>query len=127
MGTRFMATEEAAIHQDIKTALVEGKVGGTELVMRGVKNTERVYKNAVSSKVREIEAEFPGDFPKIHELVKGENYRKSFQETGDAQSSVWSCGESMCLIDDVPTVKVLMESMIAEAEESIRASNSMLQ
>jgi hypothetical protein len=50
--------------------------------MRSVRNTERVYKNRTATRVQGIEAEHPGDFSKIHELVKGENYRKSFQETG---------------------------------------------
>ena len=86
-GTRFRATKEAAIHQDIKQALVEGGTGSTTLVMRSVRNSERVYKNRCAEEVLAIEAEHPGDFKKIHHLVSGENYRKSFQETGDAQSS----------------------------------------
>ena len=120
MGTRFMATKEAAIHENIKKALVEGGAGETTLVMRSVKNTERVYKNKTAIKVQELEREFPGDFSKIHSYVKGENYRVSFQETGDAESSVWSCGEVMSLIDDVPTCEELIERMVKEAEESLK-------
>ena len=115
MGTRFMATQEAAIHSDIKQALVEGGAGSTTLVMRSVRNTERVYKNATALEVQAIEAEHPGEFKRIHHLVSGENYRKSFQETGDAESSVWSCGPVMALIDDCPTCEELITRMVDEA------------
>merc|ERR1712060_101578 len=97
-------------------ALVKAKVTDTTHVLRSVKNTERVYKNETAMKVREIEAEKPGDFNAIYPYVKGENYRKSFQETGDAESSVWSCGQSIGLIKDVPTCKELLDTMVAEAE-----------
>ncbi|GMH80567.1 hypothetical protein TL16_g08600 [Triparma laevis f. inornata] len=120
MGTRFMATKEAPIHEGIKKALVETGAGGTTLVMRSVRNTERVFKNDTAIKVRELETEFPGDFSKIHEYVKGENYRKSFQETGDVNSSIWSCGEVMSLIDDCPSCEDLIEGMVKEAEEALK-------
>ena len=66
MGTRFMATNEAPIHENIKNALVEGSEHSTTLVMRSMKNTERVYKNKAAEEVLAIEKEFPGDFKKIH-------------------------------------------------------------
>jgi NAD(P)H-dependent flavin oxidoreductase YrpB (nitropropane dioxygenase family) len=66
-----MATKEAPIHENIKRAIVAGGVGDSTLVMRGVKNTERVYKNAAVLKVQELEGQYPGDFSKIHEYVKG--------------------------------------------------------
>lgn len=94
-GTRFMATVEAPIHQNIKEALVRGDERSTTLVMRSVRNTERVYKNSTALKVQEIERAQPGKFEAIHQYVKGENYRKSFQESGDTESSIWSCGQSM--------------------------------
>lgn len=71
MGVRFMATKEAPIHDNIKQALVNGTVSDSTLVMRSVKNTERVYKNAVALKVQQLEQQYPGDFSKIHEYVKG--------------------------------------------------------
>ena len=71
-------------------------------------------------KVAEIEKQHPGDFKKIAHLVKGDNYRKSFQETGDADSSVWSAGIVMGLIDDLPTCKDLLDGIVAEAEETIQ-------
>lgn len=95
MGTRFMATVEAPIADGIKQALVRGDEYSTALVMKSVRNTERVYRNPTALEVQRIEKEKPGDFKAIQPLVKGDNYRKSFQETGDATSSVWSCGQSI--------------------------------
>jgi len=120
MGTRFMATKEAPIHDNIKKAIVEADETKTTHIFRSVKNTERVYLNEQAKKVREVEAEKPGDFNAIYPLVRGELYRQSFQETGDTQNSVWSCGQSIGLIDDVPTCKDLVTRIVAEAEDIIR-------
>merc|ERR1712183_1219881 len=120
MGTRFMATVEAPVHQKIKEALVKAKITDTTHIFRTLKNTERVYKNPMTLKVREIEEKNPGNFSAIGHLVKGENYRVSFQETGDPDSSCWSCGQSIGLIKDVPTCKELCDSVVAEAEDIIR-------
>eukprot|EP00927_Polykrikos_kofoidii_P004483 TRINITY_DN11770_c0_g1_i2.p1 TRINITY_DN11770_c0_g1~~TRINITY_DN11770_c0_g1_i2.p1 ORF type:complete len:330 (+),score=47.54 TRINITY_DN11770_c0_g1_i2:80-1069(+) len=120
MGTRFMATKEAPIKDGIKDALVKAKVTDTTHVMRTLKNTERVFKNPVVMAVREIEEKDPGDFSKISHLVKGENYRKAFQETGDPSNSVWSCGQSIGLINDIPSCQDLVEGIVAEAEDIIR-------
>jgi nitronate monooxygenase len=120
MGTRFMATKEAPIKDGIKQALVNAKVTDTMHIMRTVKNTERVYKNAQTKKVKAIEDAQPGEFGAIYPLVKGEIYRQAFQETGDAENSCWSCGLSIGLIDDIPTCKDLVEKVVAEAEDIIR-------
>ena len=119
-GTRFMATVEAPIHQNIKQALVDGDEKSTTLVLRSLRNTERVFKNPTAMKVREIEAKHPGEIEPIYPFLKGDNYRKSFQETGDTQSSVWSCGQVMGLIDDIPTCAVLCKRISDEAEDIIR-------
>lgn len=119
MGTRFMATRESPIHANIKQAIVDGDHNDTMLVMRSVGNTERVYKNKTSLEVAAIEKKHPGEFNEIYPLVRGDNYRRSFHETGDTQSSVWSCGQVMALINDVPTCKDLIEGMVAEAEAII--------
>jgi len=120
MGTRFMATVEAPIHDGIKQALVKGQETDTTLVMRSLKNTERVYKNKTAKQVQEIEARDPGNIHAIRHLVSGENYRKSFQETGDPETSVWSAGCVMGLIDDIPSCKVLIERMVQEAQDTIQ-------
>ena len=86
-GTRFMATTEAPIHDGIKRALVKGDERSTTLVMQSVGNTERVYRNAVAEEVKAIEKRTPGKIEAIRHLVSGENYRRSFQETGDPNTS----------------------------------------
>ena len=119
MGTRFMATKEAPIHDNVKQALVEGTENSTTLVMRTMKNTERVYKNKAAEEVVALEKEYPGQFEKIHHLVRGENYRKVFQETGNLEDGVWSAGTVMGLIDSVVSCEQLCNSIIAEAESVI--------
>merc|ERR1711959_50472 len=116
MGTRFMATQEAPIHAGIKQALIDTDERGTMHVMRSVNNTERVFKNPTSQEVADTEDEYPGEFEKFGHLVKGMKYKESFQQTGNTQDSVWSCGQSIGLIDDVPTCQALLESIVAEAE-----------
>jgi nitronate monooxygenase len=124
MGTRFMATTEAPIHHNIKQALVDSGISDTTLVMRSVRNTERVFKNDCAVEVQQLEAEFPGQFDKIHHLVKGENYKASFLETGDITSSVWSCGPVVSLIDDIPTCQELIDRIMLDAEATIGNLNS---
>jgi len=120
MGTRFMATQECTIHQNIKQALVDGDERSTTYVFRTLKNTERVYKNKTSELVRKIESERPGDFSAIKEYVSGTLYKDSFHVTGDTQSSVWSAGIVMGLINDIPTCQQLIERMVNEAVEIIQ-------
>jgi len=117
MGTRFMATVEAPIHQNIKQALVDAGEMDTTHIFRSLGNTERVFKNEKAKIVRDIEHEKPGDFMAIAPHVSGELYRKSFQETGDVQSSVWSCGQSIGLIEDIPTCDELIKNIMSDAEE----------
>lgn len=119
-GTRFMATQEAPIHDNIKQALVNADERDTTHIFRTVGNTERVFKNSQAAKVKAIEAEHPGEFSKIHHLVKGELYRQSFQETGDIDNSVWSCGQSIGLIDSVPSCEDLIQGIVNEAAAIIQ-------
>ncbi|KAJ9461561.1 hypothetical protein DIPPA_70187 [Diplonema papillatum] len=125
-GTRFMATKEAPIHDNIKKALIEGDERSTTLVLRTLRNTERVYKNETALKVKSIEEKNPGQIEPIYPYLRGENYRKSFQETGDVKSSVWSCGQVMGLIDDAPTCAVLCKRIADEAEVAIRRTQAAL-
>jgi NAD(P)H-dependent flavin oxidoreductase YrpB (nitropropane dioxygenase family) len=126
MGTRFMATKEAPIHANIKKALVDGDENSTTLIFRTLNNTERVYKNKTSMQVVEIESKQPGDFGAIRHLVRGDMYRKSFQETGDTTDSCWSVGPAMGLIHDVPTCKELLDRMMIECEQTIHALKARL-
>jgi NADH:quinone reductase (non-electrogenic) len=119
MGTRFIATVEAPVHINIKKAIVAGTETDTMIVMRSLKNTERVYKNEYSMKVAEIEKEKPGDIKAIIEYVKGDHYKTAFQETGDPQSVVWSCGQGIGNINDIPTCKELLARIVNDAETII--------
>ena len=87
MGTRFMATVEAPIHINIKQAIVEGDHTKTMLILRSLKNTERVYANDMAKKAAQAEKEKPGDFQVVREYISGSKYRISFQETGDTTDS----------------------------------------
>jgi NAD(P)H-dependent flavin oxidoreductase YrpB (nitropropane dioxygenase family) len=83
MGTRFLATVEAPIHDNVKKAIVEASETDTVLVMRSMRNTERVFKNKAAEEVARIEKEHPGDFSKIKHLIGGKIYKDVFHNTGD--------------------------------------------
>jgi nitronate monooxygenase len=121
MGTRFIATKEAPVHQNVKQALVDATELDTRLVMRALRNTERVLKNAGVDKLLEIEREKGAalKIQDIHEQVAGV-YPKVMIE-GDMDSGAWSCGMVVGLIRDVPTVRELIDRTMAEAEQLIRA------
>jgi len=126
MGTRFMVTKESPIKDGIKNAIVKADERDTTLVLRSLKNTERVFKNKTALEVQKIEAKHPGNIGKIIHLLRGVNYKKSFYETGDAESSVWSCGQGIGLIDDIPTCKDLVERIVGEAEDIIKRQNAFI-
>jgi NAD(P)H-dependent flavin oxidoreductase YrpB (nitropropane dioxygenase family) len=120
MGTRFLATVEAPVHQHIKEALVAGDERQTALLFRTLRNTARVFKNSVAEKVVEIEAKpGPTDFADLAPLVAGERGKKVIAE-GEMEYGIWSAGQVMGLIRDVPTVRELVERIVREAEGIIR-------
>ena len=86
--------------------------------MRTVRNTERVFNNKAAQKVLEIEKEHQG-VREISHLVRGDNYREVFQESGDLDKGVWSAGTVMGLIDEVVTCEGLVNSIVEEAESII--------
>merc|ERR1712199_2529 len=127
MGTRFMATKEAFIHDKIKQALVDGDHTGTMTILRSMKNTERVFKNEQAMNAKAEEDKQPGDINVVIKYISGSLYKKSFQETGNTQDSVWSCGQVMGLIDDVPTVETLVKRIVTDAHSTVSARlNGML-
>jgi NAD(P)H-dependent flavin oxidoreductase YrpB (nitropropane dioxygenase family) len=121
MGTRFIATQEAPVHDNVKQALVEADELQTRLIMRPLRNTERVLNNAVTERVLEIEREKGADvdIEDIRRLVAGEGGRKVLHE-GDMDAGVWSCGMVAGLIHDIPTCAELIDRIMSEAEEIIR-------
>ena len=125
MGTRFIATKEAPVHQNVKEALVNASELDTELIMRPLRNTERVLKNDAVTRILEKEKSL-GDKIQIQDIfgeVAGK-YPKIMQE-GAMDEGAWSCGMVAGLIHDIPTCKELIERVVAEAEEIInnRLSN----
>lgn len=120
MGTRFMATVEAPIHQNVKDALVAADERDTRLIMRPLRNTERVLVNPAVEKIMAIEKEKGADtdIKDIMELVGGV-YPKVMQE-GTVEAGAWSCGMVAGLIHDIPTCKELIERIVFGAEEIIR-------
>lgn len=119
MGTRFMATIEAPIHDKVKQKMVEASELDTALIYRTLNNTARVFKNSIAEKVLEIEAqEGPTRFEDIQPLVQGTKGRELFDD-GDLDKGIWSAGMIVGLIDDIPSCEELITRIVAEAEEII--------
>ncbi len=119
MGTRFCATVEAPIHDNVKQAYVENDERGSMLIFRKFKNTARVGRSAVSEEVVRRLAEPDAKFSDVQELVAGTAGRELLQ-TGDLSKGVFWAGMVQGLIHDVPTCQVLIDRIIAEAEDIIR-------
>src|SRR6266436_956186 len=120
MGTRFIATREAPVHDNVKKALVAASELDTRLVMRPLRNTERVLKNAGVERLLEIEREKGAKLKieDIHDEVAGV-YPKVMID-GDMDAGAWSCGMVVGLIHDIPTVKELIDRIMADAQRLIR-------
>ena len=119
MGTRFMATREAPIHDRVKQAIVAASELDTRLIMRGLRNTERVLNNAGVERLLQIEREKGAalKIDDIHDQVAG-IYPKVMIE-GDMEAGAWSCGMVAGLIHDIPTVKELIDRIMSEADSLI--------
>jgi nitronate monooxygenase len=121
MGTRFIATREAPVHDNVKRALVAADELQTRLVMRPLRNTERVLMNAAVEQVLRIEAEKGAEttIGDIRQYVAGGQSRLVLHE-GQMDAGAWSCGMVTGLIHDIPTVKELIDRIMSEAELIIR-------
>ena len=119
MGTRFIATQEAPVHWNVKQALVDASELDTRLIMRGLRNTERVLNNEGVERLIEKERTLGADlkFEDIIPEVAG-IYPKVMQD-GDVAAGAWSCGMVAGLIHDVPTVQELIDRIMGEAETLI--------
>jgi NAD(P)H-dependent flavin oxidoreductase YrpB (nitropropane dioxygenase family) len=119
MGTRFIATKEAPVHDNVKQALVAATELDTRLVMRAIRNTERVLNNKGVDRLLEIERERGKSLKieDIHDQVAGV-YPKVMID-GDMDAGAWSCGMVAGLIHDIPTVKELIDRIMADAEALI--------
>jgi nitronate monooxygenase len=120
MGTRFIATREAPVHDNVKQALVAASELDTRLVMRPLRNTERVLTNGAVERLLEKERELGSSitFDDIIEQVAGVYPR--IMLNGEMDAGAWSCGMVAGLIHDIPTCQELIDRIMAEAEEIIQ-------
>jgi len=119
MGTRFLCTVEAPVHQNVKNAIVAASELDTRLVMRPLRNTERVLTNKAVEELIAIEKEKGPDikFEDIAKQVAGV-YPKVMID-GDMDVGAWSCGMVAGLINDIPSCKELIDRIVSEAEQII--------
>ena len=119
MGTRFCATVEAPIHDNIKQAYVDNDERGSVLIFRSLKNTARVGRSAVSEEVARRLAVPGATFNDVKELVAGEAGREMLK-TGDLSKGIFWAGMIQGLIHDIPTCEVLIKRIVADAEAIIK-------
>jgi len=119
MGTRFMATKEAQIHQNVKEQIVRNTERDTVLMNRTLRNTSRVAKNAVSEEVVRIQQDATKTIDDVRELVSGARGRANVLAGGDLDGGIWTVGQSAGLIHDIPSCADLVKNIMAQAEEVI--------
>ena len=120
MGTRFMATKDAPIHENVKQAILAASELDTRLVMRPLRNTERVLNNKGVEKILKKEEEL-GAHLKFEDIIKEVSgvYPKVMID-GEMDAGAWSCGMVAGLIHDIPTVKELVDRIMSDAEDLIK-------
>lgn len=119
MGTRFVATEEAPVHENVKRQIVANDERSTNLVFRKFRNTARVAKNTISDTVIDIESRPDSTFDDVAELVSGKRGRTQVLAQGRMDDGMWWAGQTQGLIDDVPRCGELVDRIVAEACELI--------
>ena len=117
MGTRFMATQEAAIHENVKKKIVENTERDTILTNRTLRNTSRVARNAVSEEVVKIQQDPTKTIEDVRHLVAGVRGRTNVMQAGDMDGGIWSSGQSQGLIHDIPTCAELVRNIMRQAED----------
>jgi len=117
MGSRFLVTQEAPIHDAIKQKFVHMDENQTRLIFRSYRNTARVYRNSIADQVAEIEAR-GGEFAEVHSLVSGGNQDKAWQ-TGDIDAGMVTVGMCGGLINDIPTCQQLVQTIVSDAEQIV--------
>jgi nitronate monooxygenase len=121
MGTRFMATQEAKIHENVKKAIVANSERDTILMNRTLRNTSRVARNAVSEEVVRIQQDPTKTIEDVRELVSGARGRTNVMQGGDINGGIWSAGQSQGLIHDIPTCAELVKRISQQAEDIIHS------
>ena len=127
MGTRFCATQEAPIHDNIKRAMINASENDTRLIFRTLNNTARVLKNAISEEVVAKERRPGGvEFEEIRPLVAGARGRAALN-SGEVDDGVITAGQVVGLIDDIPTCEQLIQRMVAECRERLNIAQRLCQ
>ncbi len=120
MGTRFVATQEAPVHDSVKQAMVDADERQTALIFRTLRNTARVFRNSIAEEVLSIESrEGETDFADLQPLVSGARGREQVLEGGNTEGGIWTAGQVIGLINDIPTCNELISRMMQEAESLI--------
>lgn len=121
MGTRFLATKEAPVHENIKQAIVAASELDTALIFRPLRNTARVYRNKVASRVNEIEREQGAqmEFGLIQDMVAGAKGKVALSD-GDVDYGIWTSGMVQGLINDIPTCEALIENIVSECRQVVQ-------
>jgi nitronate monooxygenase len=126
MGTRFMATQEAAIHNNVKQKIVENTERDTILTNRTLRNTSRVARNAVSEEVVKIQQDPTKTIEDVRHLVAGVRGRVNVMQGGDMDGGIWSTGQSQGLIHDIPTCAEVVRNIMAQAEAVMQRNARMV-
>ena len=119
MGTRFVATQEAPVHANVKQALVDHNERDTRLIMRTLRNTERVMHYPAVDKVLEIESRGNTQIEDIVRFVSG-LVGKEMLEQGQMEKGILAAGQTMGFVKDIPTCQDLLDRIMAEAEKTIK-------
>ncbi|MDP3870371.1 nitronate monooxygenase family protein [Phenylobacterium sp.] len=117
MGTRFMATQECAIHENVKKKIVENTERDTLLTNRTLRNTSRVARNAVSEEVVAIQQDSTKTIEDVRHLVAGVRGRTNVMGAGDTDGGIWTVGQSQGLIHDIPTCQDMVAAIMRQAEQ----------
>jgi nitronate monooxygenase len=120
MGTRFIATKECAVHENVKRQIVENTERDTRLINRTLRNTSRVARNAISEEVVKIQQDASLGIEAVRHLVSGARGRAEVLKGGDLDGGIWTAGQSQGLIHDIPTCKELVANVMRQAEDVIR-------
>ncbi|MEV0685282.1 nitronate monooxygenase family protein [Nocardia sp. NPDC050378] len=119
MGTRFVATQESPVHDNVKQQIVDNDELATEIVFREFGNTARVARNSVSSKIVEISQREGAQFADVAALASGARARQAVLADGDVEGGMWWAGQSQGLIDDIPTCAELISRIVSQAADLI--------
>ena len=122
MGTRFMATKECAIHENVKKKIVENTERDTILTNRTLRNTSRVARNSVSEEVVRIQQDPTKTIEDVRHLVAGVRGRTNVMGKGDTDDGIWTVGQSQGLIHDIPTCAEVVRNIMRQAEEVLEKS-----